>query len=1633
MKALPRFVVVLLFVAGSFYVAASVCISQGGVPSVVGAPDFEGYGRIHQPQSTSKGGQPLRYSSRPVNSPARGWQRSLQSNGNKTPFKYPRGPWGGWDRRLPRRGNTNTIFQRPPTWRATADPGIVFHRDGDIYKVDADGSNLTQLTTDPAGDYDPHWSPDHTKIVFECYREGPGQIYVMDADGSDQHNISNSGVGDWFPTWSPDGSRIAFSRGGEIWVMDSDGSNQLQVTTGGSDSFPTWCGDDRIVFHSNRDGDSDIWAVNSDGSSLTILWDSPYDDRFPACSPDGSTIAFSRDEQLWLMDPYGGNQGMVGSGIEAFCATWSPDASQLAFSVSGPGIHVVNIDGTGDLPITSGDDARPCWGMPAGGGPPPKSWTFLVYLDGDNDLEEWAIYDVNKMELVGSSADVNIVVQIDRIDGYDSSNGDWTTCRRYYVTYDTDTATINSTLLEELGEVNMGDGATLEDFITWGVANYPADNYALVLFDHGGGWRQRLAEYKQGRQSEVLRAVCWDDTSGGDALYTKEWASAISNAGAPLALVGFDVCLLGMIEPAYELAQTGLAEAMVASPTVEYAPGWPYDIVLADLGATPSMSGLALADVVVYRFSQSHPSMTMSAYDLSQMATASAAVDNLAATMISQNTEWNVIDQARAVAQTYWYAWFRDLRGFAEQVRDNISNSAIQSAASGAADALGNLISSFHAGSYYSAGRGVSVSFPDAGPESDYDGTYIAWAGDTQWDEFLVAFGLADTIPPPAPNLLPISNPEQDGDYLIDWDAVSDASGINAYRVQECEESTYLLDDDAESGSSLWSLAGFSLSTARAHSATHSYYSGSGDDLDVSMTLATPIALPASGVSLLSYWAWYDIETNWDYAYVRISANGGASWETLATYTGSADWSSYSHDISDYNGETILIRFAYVTDYSVIYEGIYFDDIVLSTLEENAHWDVDGAQTELALTGRPTGTWLYSVKAQDGAGLWSAPSNLQPATVALAPEITDWAIAATHGGGVGQIVITVADEYVEPRNCGISLLRICFTEPLDPATVSTDVIAAVGVNNGDCSAQVADVTVDGSCIWVEFSPVLPDQDTFEITVSTAVCDLAGNPLGGDRDRAVVALVGDTNSDMVVSTADMGAVRAHLTEPVTDDNARYDVNQDGIISTADMGVVRANLTHSAPPCPPEGELAGDNSAAQTLAAGWYRFAVPVAPEEPAPAEVLASLGEPDSDWLLYDYVQGRYYCHPDPNVRDFARGRGYWMRVIEGGTVQVSGTAAPPSEPVAIELPRGWSIIGCPFDQAVPWDDSHVQVSKGQSTVALTQAIGKRWLFPTIYGWANDAGARRGGVETRRLRLPRGRGNVSINPLTAPGSLQPWHGYLVFARRPCTLTITGSVSGARAEEPAMIKPRQACAEDWRIRLVATVNDFTDAGTTIGVNQGAVVASEPHPPLGPGVDLFVKTAEQPEEGCWGYALDLRDEPVGAATWELRVETCQADAVVTISWPDLSELPDNLVAYLVDRTTGQRLYMRTAQGYSFRTGANGAGRDLQVEVKERGASAGMVTSLAAVATGGGGAEIVFTLSTEASVDVTILNIAGRPIRQLAATQPCVRGVNRLYWDGRSTSGTRVPAGRYIVTMTARHEDGQQTRRICPLAIER
>ena len=117
-----------------------------------------------------------------------------------------------------------------------------------------------------------------------------------------------------------------------------------------------------------------------------------------------------------------------------------------------------------------------------------QKWLVMLYQDADDQvLEQDIFFDLNEAEQVGSTDRVTIVTQLDRYRGAFQGDGDWTSVRRYLITQDDNLNRISSQLIDDLGEVNMADGDSLVDFVTWAMETYPADRYALMLSDHGMG------------------------------------------------------------------------------------------------------------------------------------------------------------------------------------------------------------------------------------------------------------------------------------------------------------------------------------------------------------------------------------------------------------------------------------------------------------------------------------------------------------------------------------------------------------------------------------------------------------------------------------------------------------------------------------------------------------------------------------------------------------------------------------------------------------------------------------------------------------------------------------------------------------------------------------------------------------------------------------------------------------------------------------------------------------------------------------------------------------------------------------------------------------------------------------------
>lgn len=392
--------------------------------------------------------------------------------------------------------------------------------------------------------------------------------------------------------------------------------------------------------------------------------------------------------------------------------------------------------------------------------PTPVKWSFMIYLDGDNNLEPAGLDDFAEMAAVGSATDMKILVQMDRIAGFTSAAGDWKGTRRFVVQPGDGPGDPPA---EDLGEQNMGDPAVLQDFVEWGVTNHPAEHYALVIWNHGGGWRARMraeeakarAAKSRGEGEEVIvRAVAWDDTDN-DKLYMKEVQTALEGAKAniegrfgtqvKLDVVGFDACLMGMAEVAYALRN--VANYVVASEELEPFDGWPYDTILAALKLNPTMTARDLAGVIVseYADSYSRSGITQSAVTLGALDDLVAKIDAFAA---EATGEWDTFKTARLASRDFPHSRGVDLWDFADRVGSSAASPTIRSASWELRDAVEAFVIAEEHSADMTGTHGLAIYFPptqaayDADPDhTGYEESNTHYPVDfviaTAWDNWL--------------------------------------------------------------------------------------------------------------------------------------------------------------------------------------------------------------------------------------------------------------------------------------------------------------------------------------------------------------------------------------------------------------------------------------------------------------------------------------------------------------------------------------------------------------------------------------------------------------------------------------------------------------------------------------------------------------------------------------------------------------------------------------------------------------------------------------------------------------------------------------------------------------------------------
>lgn len=199
-----------------------------------------------------------------------------------------------------------------------------------MHSRDGDRVAMTQVTNAAAAgqDMQPNWKPDGTQIVFTTDKvigggTGSLDIAVINPDGTIlQYVIATAEVEQW-PAFNPAGTMIAYQVGPiggptDIHIWDVAAATDANLTAalraGAADTTrfecPAWgnvAGEEWIYFHSDRDGDFDIFRVRPTGADFQQITNDARSDGYPVINPDGDRILFTRDRELWTRDPVAGD------------------------------------------------------------------------------------------------------------------------------------------------------------------------------------------------------------------------------------------------------------------------------------------------------------------------------------------------------------------------------------------------------------------------------------------------------------------------------------------------------------------------------------------------------------------------------------------------------------------------------------------------------------------------------------------------------------------------------------------------------------------------------------------------------------------------------------------------------------------------------------------------------------------------------------------------------------------------------------------------------------------------------------------------------------------------------------------------------------------------------------------------------------------------------------------------------------------------------------------------------------------------------------------------------------------------------------------------------------------------------
>ncbi|MFM7320466.1 MAG: carboxypeptidase regulatory-like domain-containing protein, partial [Armatimonadota bacterium] len=420
----------------------------------------------------------------------------------------------------------------------------------------------------------------------------------------------------------------------------------------------------------------------------------------------------------------------------------------------------------------------------------------------------------------------------------------------------------------------------------------------------------------------------------------------------------------------------------------------------------------------------------------------------------------------------------------------------------------------------------------------------------------------------------------------------------------------------------------------------------------------------------------------------------------------------------------------------------------------------------------------------------------------------------------------------------------------------------------------------------------------------------------------------------------------------------------------------------------------------------------------------------ADWTGLDYLTGAEL--------PFQSGRGYFVRFGAITSVVKTGTAVAGST-FTVRLQPGWNLVGNPFANAsnasAPGPDLDLYangtiVDGNGSQYTITEAVQNNLIRGTLFGYTGS----NNGSQYFETRVMKAWNGYWIRNASA-GALD-----LVLRypdSRSARVAPKSTVSLADIEKPVFRSIEGSKGAGWRMRLVATQGRLIDSDNTIGVSPEAKDGFDPmfdneKPPMlvqAPGVYIGIEGINETGRSM-DFADQVRSSGSGTKSWNFRV-AANTDGDIVLTWPNMNRIPRNLEPVLVDMATGRKVAMRGTGSY--RVAHSGRSEHkFRIEVGP-GATTPLAIGKLRVNSGRGtGYRIAFTMSRAADASVEVSTMSGRVIRRFETRSE--QGVeSTVLWDGRDLNGASVPAGTYLVNVTARDETGRTARQRVPIGTVR